>query len=236
MYSLIFSIISLIFSGTSVVVSMISLLANRSMLIFFGDDDLVPMAITRSELTAIYTDKKGNKHKVPFTDGILYHIQVFNPSPSDIAYFHMHYVIDDQMPKDVWTQKSFGWVDSVDKKVKVVMYDPIKGSGEIPIPDSPQGVFKAHSFTPLYVFLNTEDSPFPKKVKFTFKYAVRKFPYLGKHHRYKTFSADLDISNVQAEIRSKTKAMQQLTGPVQKSIKSKQTPPYKTNGVHKKRK
>lgn len=203
------------------------------MLIFFDADDLVPAPIVRSEITADYIDKNGDKHEIPFSNGILYHIQVLNPSPSDIAYFHMQYVVDGELHKDVWTQKSFGWVDNADKKVKIVMHDLIKGSGEIPIPDSPQGVFKAHSYTPLYVFLSTDNSPFPKKVQFTFKYAVRSFPYLGKRNRYKTFSADLDISNVQLEIQSKTKVMQQLTSQGQKSPKSNQTPPFKSHNTHK---
>ena len=106
------------------------------------------------------------------------------------------------------------------------MNDPIHGPGEIYIPDAPQRVFKAHSFTPLYLFVATDGSPFPKQLTFQFKYSVRSFPYFGKDHYHKVFVRNLDLSSVQEEMQSKKDLMKQLTQPVQKSQKPKQTPPY----------
>lgn len=221
--TIVISIISLIISGLSATVSILSFASNKATLIFFGDEDLVPEATIESEITAIYKDEKGKQKHISFPNGILYHIQVFNPSPKDIAYFHMKFIADGCIHKDVWTLKTLGWATD---NAKIVMNDPLHGPGEIYIPDAPQGVFKAHSFTPLYLFVKTDGSPFPKQLTFQFKYAVRSFPYFGKDHHYKSFVNDLDISNTEREMQSKIEVMKQLTQPVQKSQKSKQTPPY----------
>lgn len=223
MNTIIISIISLIISGLSATVAILSFTSNKAELIFFRDDDLEPLAIIKSEIFARYKDDNGKEKQIPFPNGILYHIQVFNPSPQDIAYFHMEFIVDKEIHKDVWTLKTLGWATD---RAKIVMNDLIHGPGEIFIPSAPQGVFKAHSFTPLYLFVTTDGSPFPKQLSFQFKYAVRSFPYFGKKHRYKSFRRDLDLSNVELGMKSKQEAMKQLTLPVQKLPKSKQTPPY----------
>lgn len=145
----------------------------------------------------------------------------------------MEFIADKLIHKDVWTLKTLGWATD---NAKIVMNDPIHGPGEIYIPDAPQGVFKSHSFTPLYLFVSTDDGPFPKQLTFQFKYSVRSFPYFGKDHYHKIFIRDLDLSNVQEEMQSKKDLMQQLTQPMQKSTKPKQTPPYSKQTKHNRRK
>ncbi|WP_283586319.1 hypothetical protein [Limosilactobacillus vaginalis] len=227
------SIISIFVSALSATIAFLSFTSSRAELIFFRDDDLKPLAIVNSEIFAKYTDHSGKEQRIPFPNGILYHIQVFNPSPQDIAFFHMEFIVDKEIHRDVWTLKTLGWATD---RAKIVMNDLIHGPGEIFIPTAPQGVFKAHSFTPLYLFVTTDGSPFPKHLSFQFKYAVRSFPYFGKKHRYKLFVRDLDLSNVKLEMTSKQEAMKQLTSPVQKSLKSKQTPPYSKRRKHNRRK
>lgn len=218
------SVISIIISGLSVIVSIISFASNRSLLIFFNSKDIKPMPIAKSEISALSKNDKNDAKKVPFPEGLLYHVQVFNPSPKDIAYFHMEYIFDNTLHKDVWTHKTLGWFS---EKPTIVLNDPIYGPGEIFIPNAPHGVFKSHSYTPLYCFVRTDEHPFPKSVIFRFKYAVRTFPFIGKKSHYKTFVRNLDISNVHQEIQSKTKIMKQLTQSMPQSPKSKQTPPYR---------
>lgn len=233
MNTIIISIISLIISGLSATAAILSFTSNKAGLIFFRDDDLEPLAIVNSEIFARYKDDNGKEKRIPFPNGILYHIQVFNPSPQDIAYFHMGFIVDKEIYKDVWTLKTLGWATN---RAKIIMNDLVHGPGEIFIPTAPQGVFKAHSFTPLYLFVTTDGSPFPKQLSFQFKYAVRSFPYFGKKHRYKSFIRDLDLSNVKLEMTSKQQAMKQLTSPVQKSLKPNQTPPYSKRRKHNRRK
>lgn len=221
--TIVISIISLLISGLSSTVALLSFASNKSKLIFFGDDDPVPEAIIESEITADRINEKGKTEQLPFPNGILYCIQVFNPSPQDISFFNMQYIVDGEIPKNVWSEKTIEWFSD---NAKVIMHDPIHGSGEIYIPDTSFGVFKAHSFTPLYLFVSTDGSPYPKQLRFQFNYAVRSFPYFGKNHHYKSFVKDLDITNTEKEMQLKTEAMKQLTQPMRRSQKPNQTPPY----------
>lgn len=217
------SIISLVISGLSATVAVLSFTSNRSLLIFFKDKDNTPAPIIPNEIYAL-VEENGKTRRIPFPEGFLYHIQVFNPSPKDIAFFHMGFIFDQELPIGVWTQATFGWLS---KTPKVLLDDPLHGSSEIYIPVAPQGVFKAHSFTPLYFFARTDNHPFPKDVELQFKYAVRKFPYIGKNTHYKTFRQQLDVSNTQYEIGLKKDTMKQLTQQVPQSPKPKQTPPFR---------
>lgn len=217
------SIISLFIAAASALFTALNFYSNRAVLILFGKSDIHPLPVTEGEIYATDSEKT-----VPFSNGILFHLQVLNPSPKDIAYFHMQFVADDRLA-EVWTMKSFGYMN----EPNIIMYDPIKGRGEINIPESPQGIFKAHSFTPLYAFMSTDGSPFPHYVNFQFKYSVRHFPFLGKRSFYKVLSVNLDLTNVEIEMKLKQKAMQQLTSQEQKSPKSKQTPPYKNRNKRK---
>lgn len=225
------TIVSLALSSLSVFISTLSFTSSRPTLIFFNKNS-EPSGIINLEINAIYDDEKGEKQTVSFGEGVLYHIQVFNPSPHDIAYFHMEFIDNNLKHRDVWTYKSFGWASN---KPKIVHKDPIKGTWEIYIPEAPQGVFKAHSFTPLYAFFSTTEGPFPTKATFKFKYAVRSFPYLGAKHRYKTFSKTLDLANISTEMQSKQKLMKELKQPGQSSTKTQNTPSFKSRNSHKKR-
>lgn len=221
------SIISLLIAAISAAFTGLNFYANRAVLIKFGENDKHPLPVVRNEIYAY-----NGKQTVPFENGIIFNFQVLNPSPKDIAYFNMHFISDDRIAQ-VWTMKSFGYME---KETKIIMTDPIKGKREINIPYSTQGVFKAHSFTPIYAFMSTDGFPFPQKVNFQFNYSVRRFPFIGKKSYYKEFSIDLDLTNVELGMKSKQKVMKQLTLPVQKSLKSKQTPPYSKRRKHNRRK
>lgn len=225
--STVISIISLVIAAVSAIFTGLNFYANRAVLIKFGEDDKHPLPIVNGEIYA----STGNQ-KVPFKNGIIFNFQVLNPSPKDIAYFNMHYEADGRISQ-VWTIKSFGFMEG---DPKIVMVDPIKGKGEINIPYSTQGVFKAHSFTPIYAFMSTDEFLFPQKVNFQFYYSVRHFPFIGKKSYYNKFSIDLDLTNVELEMKAKQKVMTQLTTPMQQSLTSKQTPPYSKRRKHNRRK
>lgn len=195
------SIISLIIAAVSATFTGLNFYSNRAVLIKFGEGDKHPLPVVKGEIYA-----SNGKDEIPFSEGILFHLQILNPSPKDIAYFHMQFIVDERLT-EMWTLKSFGYVE---KTPKIILSDLIKGTGEITIPPSPQGVFKAHSFTPIYAFMSTDGHPFPKKVNFQFKYSVRHFPFIGKKSYYRTFSVDLDLTNAEFEMKSKQKVMQQL--------------------------
>lgn len=225
------TIVSLALSSLSVFISALSFTSSKPTLIFFNKNSK-PSGIIDSEISAIYDDKKGKEQTVPFDEGVLYHIQVFNPSPHDIAYFHMEVIDNNLKYREVWTYKSFGWLPT---KPKFVHKDPIKGTWEIYIPEAPQGVFKAHSFTPLYAFFSTTEGPFPTKATFKFKYAVRSFPYLGARHRYTTFSKTLNLTNISTEMQSKQEVMKLLKRSGQPSTETQGSPSFKSRKSRKKR-
>lgn len=226
------SIISLVISGISVFIALLSFISNKAELIFFSDqNNEKPEAITDGEIKTVYISNKQRK-RVNLPEGILYHVQILNPSPKDIAYFHMEFLFD-KKPTSMITTNSFAWLTD---KVRFEKYDPIQGSGTLPLPSEPQGVFKAHSFTPLYAFTPLEVGNLPQDVEFQFRYAVRKFPYIGKRNHYQTFKIKLDLSGTKESIAVKTKAMKQLTQQEQKLPKSKQTPPYSKRRKHNRRK
>lgn len=225
--STIISVISLFIAAISAMFTGLNFYSNRAVLIKFGEDDNHPLPVVENEIYAY-----SGKQTAPFNNGIMFHFQILNPSPKDIAYFNMHFVSDGRIAQ-VWTMKSFGYME---KEPKIIMTDPIKGKGEINIPYSTQGTFKAHSFTPMYVFMSTDEFPFPQKVSFQFNYSVRHFPFIGKKSYYKKFSINLDLTNVESGMKSKQKVMKQLTLPVQKLLKPNQTPPYSKRRKHNRRK
>lgn len=63
--TIVISIISLIISGLSATVSILSFASNKAELIFFNSD-LQPGAIINSEIAAIYKDEKGKRGKFLF--------------------------------------------------------------------------------------------------------------------------------------------------------------------------
>lgn len=218
----IISVISILVSAISVIISILSFTSNKAELIFFGSDDTSPLPVIEGELSATYKNDKGKIQKIDFPEGLLYHIQVFNPSPKDIAYFGMSFLFNGR-PTEVWTNKTLGWATD---NPKVILFDPIHGSGEINIPNAPQGVFKAHSFTPLYLFMGIDIVPIPPIAKFHFEYAVRRFPYFGKKNRYSEYEVTLQLTDFSEMLQSKRKSMQQLTESVKEQTKPSQTPPY----------
>lgn len=203
------SLISIIISALSVAISMLSFVSNKAELIIFepgNEEGALP--VIDGELKVIYNDSKGKKHEIDSADGLLFHIQVFNPSPKDIAYFHMGFTLLGR-PAELWTKKSFTWATD---NPKIILFDPIHGSGEINIPEATQGVFKAHSFTPLYLYMPIDLKPIPPKAYFQFKYAVRRFPFIGKASRYSEFTKELSLTGFSEIMKAKHKTMQQLTG------------------------
>lgn len=229
---LIISVISISISAISMIIAILSFASNKAELIFFGSDDAVPLPVTTSEIFATYKDKHDKIKKIEFPEGLLYHIQVFNPSPKDIAYFGMMFTFNGQ-PTEVWTKKTLGWATD---SPKIISYDPIRGTGEINIPPAPYGVFQAHSFTPLYIFMPIDISPIPPTAEFQFEYAVRRFPYFGKNRRYSEYKVTLQLKDFDEILKLKRESMKQLMQPMPQSQKPKQTPPYSKQRKHNRRK
>lgn len=228
------AILSLIISAVSAfaaVFGVLAFMASRREIISFGansNNDWSPIA--KGEIIAKVKD--GKKDKIEqFNNGFLIHLQFLNPSPSDIAYFGMQFQWDNKIISP-WTLKSFGYSDG---PVKIILLDP-KLTAEIPIPPATQGSFKANSFTPLYIFASTDEGPLPKEATFSFKYAVRKFPYIGKKNHYSTFSIDLNLTKLPELQKSQIESMKQLIQPTQSKKGSSSTPPYSSNKRNKHKK
>ncbi len=205
---IVISIISICISALSVTIAILSFASNKAELIIFkpkGEEGATP--VINGELKAIYIDSKKEEHIINSTEGLLFHIQIFNPSPKDIAYFHMGFTLNGR-PAGMWTKKSFSWDTD---NPKIILFDLLHGSSEINIPEERQGVFKAHSFTPLYLYMPIDLSPIPPKASFQFRYAVRRFPYIEKTNRYSEFINELSLDGFSEMLKSKNKVMQQLT-------------------------
>lgn len=216
----IISIFISLVSGVASVFAIMTFFANRAELIQFvqtGPKEYTPMI--KGELSADYVHN-GVKKSIKFPQGILVHFQFLNPSPKDIAYFHLQFELNGHF-QEAWTEKSFSWATD---KPKIVLHD-ILHPADIPFPHEPQGVFKAHSFTPIYAFMELDTDPIPPSADFVIRYAVRKFPFFGKKNHYKTFTVHLDLNGSEEMLKSKQAAMQQLTKSTQKSTKTHQTPP-----------
>lgn len=218
------AIISLVISAISAFASIfgiLSFIANRREIISFSPkSENAWSPIAKGEIIAKV--KNGTKDKIEqFNNGFLIHLQVLNPSPHDIAFFDMHFEWDRKIVGP-WTLKSFGYSDG---PVKIILLDP-KLTAEIPIPPANQGVFKANSFNPLYVFASTDEGPLPKYATFSFKYAVRKFPYIGKKNHYSEFSMDLNLTKLPELQKLQIESMKQLMQPTQSKKESNSTPPY----------
>lgn len=115
--STIISVISLFIAAISAMFTGLNLYSNRAVLIKFGEDDNHPLPVVENEIYAY-----SGKQTVSFNNGIMFHFQILNPSPKDIAYFNMHFVSDGRIAQ-VWTMKSFGYME---KEPKIIMTDPIK--------------------------------------------------------------------------------------------------------------
>lgn len=224
MSSNILAIISLIVSAISAFASVfgiLSFIANRREIISFAPTS--PKSwdpIAKGEIIAKIKDGKKDKFEY-FDNGFLIHLQFLNPSPHNIAYFDMHFEWEDKVSAP-WNLKTFGYYDG---PVKAILHDP-KITTELFIPEAPQGVFNANSFTPLYLFASTDNGPIPKEATFSFKYAVRKFPYIGKKNHFSTFTMDLDLTELPKQLKLQQESMKQLMHQEQSKTKSKQTPPY----------
>lgn len=228
------AILSLIVSAVSAfaaVFGVLAFMANRREIISFGANSKIEWSpIAQGEIIA--KGKKGKKeHIVPFNNGFLIHLQFLNPSPNDIAYFGMQFQWDGKIIEP-WTHKSFGYLDG---PIKIILLDPLH-TAEIPIPPANQGVFKANSFNPLYVFASTDEGPLPQKATFSFKYAVRKFPYIGKRNHYSTFSAELNLTKLPELQKLQIESMKQWTQPMQSKKGSNSTPPYSSRKRNKHKK
>ena len=218
------AILSLIISAISAfaaVFGVLAFVANRREIISFSANSKSNWSpIAKGEIVAKVREGK-KKNVVPFDNGFLIHLQFLNPSPKDIAYFGMQFQWDGKTIAP-WTHKSFGYLDG---PVKIILQVPLH-TAEIPIPLALQGVFKANSFTPLYLFASTDNNPLPQKATFSFKYAVRKFPYIGKKNHYSTFSVDLNLTKLPELQKLQIESMKQLMQPTQSKKGSNSTPPY----------
>ncbi|WP_461240297.1 hypothetical protein [Paucilactobacillus sp. N302-9] len=196
---------SIIVSIVSVFIAALSFLKNKSELLELrhpGDSDW--SAMTMGEIS--YINDKGRINPLP--DGLLVKFQFLNPSPNDVAYFHLHFTANNRA-EDVWTHKTVSW-DT--EKPKFIIQE-LNTQGEINLLKNVQGIFPAHSFTPVYAFMSKVDGPFPDKITFTIKYAVRKFPYIGKKNRYTTYQLELNTFDFEKKLREKHHIVEKMNEP-----------------------
>lgn len=200
------AIISLIIAALSTVISILSFFSNKRELIELTQStskSWIPIAT--GEIKCEFIKNKSANFDLPM--GIMVHLQILNPSPKDIAYFHVQYSFDDRL-QEVWTKDTVGWANDIPKFLR---FDLIHGYGELPFIQSPQGCFKANSLTPFYLYARLDDCPLPKHISVAFRYSVRKFPYIGKRNHFSTYELELDTSDLNKMLQSKQEAMKQLT-------------------------
>lgn len=199
------SLISLIVSFLSAIISFLSFVTKRSKLVFLNDDQIEPETIIEDQILAIGSIK-GDPYNKNFPSGIIIHLKIFNPSPQDIAYFYMEFKFK-KLNMPILTKESFGYMDN---QPKFVMNDPLKGKFEINLPTHTYGIFKAHSYTPLDIFVPITTHPIPSEATFQFRYAVKSFPFIGSRYQYSIFSKLIDMSNVEKTMHINSATMQRL--------------------------
>ncbi|WP_051998286.1 hypothetical protein [Loigolactobacillus coryniformis] len=206
------AIISLLISGFSTLIAILSYYRNRSELILFGKGSASsPTPIIAGEITI--EDPSGKKESLP--DGLLVHMQFLNPSPNDIAYFNFHFEMNGRIVEAV-TQKSYSWFTD---RPRFVLHDLLH-TAEISFFKEPQGKFPANSLTPIYAFMPLEMSPIPDQVSFVICYAIRRFPYFGKNRRFSTLTMKLDLNDFETLIKSMKQTMKLLSSSKPQSLES----------------
>lgn len=199
------AIISLIisaFSGIAAIFAILGYWGNKPELIQFmetNNDSYV--SATEGQISYIGDD--GKKYYLP--SGIMVHYQFLNPSPKDIAFFHLNFIVNGNIT-EAFTERS---VITQAKKPSFLFFDLLK-SYIIQFPKYPQGVFPANSLTPIYAFLPLEAIPVPEKVTFSIRFAIRKFPYIGKRNHYQTFEHTVYLNDYEMITRSNRAVMKQL--------------------------
>ncbi|WP_447353071.1 hypothetical protein ACM665_05255 [Enterococcus faecalis] len=197
----IISLVISIISGLAALFAIMGYLSSRPTLIQFMDTNKDSYScITEGQI--YYEDDMGNIRYLPA--GILVHYQFFNSSPRDIAYFHLGFEIDGKIT-EAFTELS---VSPQAKKPTFRFFDLMK-TYIISFPKEPQGIFKANSLTPIYGFLPIESFP-PKEVTFFIRYAIRKFPYIGKRNYYTTFKHTVTPNDFVMITQANRKVIQQL--------------------------
>lgn len=197
------SLIISIISGLAALVAILGYWSNKRELIQFMETSSDSYsALIEGQI--FYHNDKGERMFLP--SGVLVHYQFLTPSPNDIAYFHMGFIVNDKIVPSI-TERS---VVDHSKHPTFKLYD-LKSTTIIQLPKDPQGVFKANSLTPIYGFLPIEYGPVPDEVKFYIRFAIRKFPYIGKRNHYQTFEHTIKLTNFEMITKSNSKVMQQLS-------------------------
>lgn len=173
-------------SLASLIIALLSYNSHRAKICFLSQ--MTSEKILDFEQIKVISKNKQSFNQVllPFPKGVLKRINILNPSPVDVAYFNLHATIDNQ-ELEVYTQNSFAYLP----KPYVFEYTRSNGwTGEIPIPSSPQGKFKANSNNTFYLFVPFDKMLYlakhlPKKCTIEFSYALRTFhrpfmPYTTK--------------------------------------------------------
>ena len=199
------AIISLIISALSGIAAIFAILGywgNKPELIqFMETDEDSYTSIVEGQIS--YQGDDGKTYYLP--SGILVHYQFLNPSPKDIAYFHMNFIVNGVITPSI-TEKS---VMDQSKNPSFKLLN-LKQITIFQFPKDPQGIFPANSFTPIYAFLPIETTPSPEKATFSIRFAIKKFPYIGKHNHYQTFEHTVYLNDYEMITRSNRAVMKQL--------------------------
>ncbi len=212
--SITISLIALILSG-------LTYLRNRRNLIqLVPTNEHMYQVVASGQIAVCPVSNKENICDI-LPDGILVQLSFLNPSPVDIAYFHLGFFTDDYLIEAI-TEKSYDY-----KSQCAFIYTSSDGlSGEIKFPHQPYGSFKANSYTSFACFMPIRElDTVPKKVDLQISYAIKRFPFIGKTNSYKVMSIPLDLSNIGQEIQKQKKLMQQVQ--VQMQLYPKKSPSHK---------
>lgn len=146
-------------------------------------------------------------------NGILVHLSFLNASPEDISFFFIGFYTQNSQKEvkliECYTLKS---IRNISSDSHIILTSSEGLDSEVFFPPAPFGVFKAHSYTPLWFFMPIRDNDvLPKEVTLSLNYAVPHFPFFGRNSYSKKFAVKLDLSNFDKEMLAKRKLMQKVT-------------------------
>lgn len=215
--------IPIVISAIATLISLLGYLRNRPKLIQIRKtSSKMYEPIVEGQIGAEYFEHE-KIQLTPLPAGIIIHLAFLNTSPSDISYFSIGFYEkvsrNETRLVECYTRQSL----LIDNPTLKFIYSAPNGDFcEIYFPKNTYGLFKAHSYTPLWFFmpLRPKDK-IPKKIKFNLNYAMRSFPFFGKNSYTKKLTIKLNLSNLEKELIEQQELMQDMPNQMKsESLKS----------------
>ncbi|WP_057871064.1 hypothetical protein [Liquorilactobacillus ghanensis] len=119
-----------------------------------------------------------------------------NSTSRDIAFFHSCFYVNNEL-KELYTNRTVAWNSSNPHFI----WNKGDSSSDLIFPDNVNGIFKANSLTPFYAYIPLpENESVPKKITFSIKIAVRRFPYITIKQQYTEICYEYDLTNFSIEL------------------------------------